>query len=81
RVVGPVGDDFGDDEIAVLADRGVQTADIERVAGGKTFFWKGVLTASNAIEPTTVTDMGPRLVDHLGSRRAERNPDPLALRV
>jgi sugar/nucleoside kinase (ribokinase family) len=42
RVVGPVGDDFGEAEIAVLEDRGVQTADIERVAGGKTFFWKGV---------------------------------------
>jgi sugar/nucleoside kinase (ribokinase family) len=42
RVVGPVGDDFGAAEIAVLEDRGVQTADIERVAGGKTFFWKGV---------------------------------------
>jgi sugar/nucleoside kinase (ribokinase family) len=42
RVVGPVGDDFGEAEIAVLEDRGVQTADIERVAGGQTFFWKGV---------------------------------------
>jgi sugar/nucleoside kinase (ribokinase family) len=42
RVVGPVGDDFGEAEIAVLEARGVQTADIERVAGGKTFFWKGV---------------------------------------
>ena len=41
RVVGPVGDDFGDDEIAILADRGVKTADIERVAGGQTFFWQG----------------------------------------
>ncbi len=42
RVVGPVGDDFGEAEIAVLEARGVQTADIERVTGGKTFFWKGV---------------------------------------
>ncbi len=42
RVVGPVGDDFGEAEIAVLEGRGVRTADIERVSGGKTFFWKGV---------------------------------------
>ncbi len=41
RVVGPVGDDFGPDELAVLHERGVQTDDIERVAGGRTFFWRG----------------------------------------
>ncbi len=42
RVVGPVGDDFGPDEIAVLEGRGVNTDDIEHVAGGETFFWRGV---------------------------------------
>src|SRR6185503_17440135 len=41
RVVGPVGDDFGEAEYAVLRDRGVNTDDIERVAGGDTFFWRG----------------------------------------
>ncbi len=42
RVVGPVGDDFGAAELAVLEARGVHTGDIEHVAGGRTFFWKGV---------------------------------------
>jgi sugar/nucleoside kinase (ribokinase family) len=41
RVVGPVGDDFGDDEYSVLHGRGVNTDDIERVEGGETFFWRG----------------------------------------
>ena len=41
RVVGPVGDDFGDEEIGVLRDRGVITEDIQRVEGGRTFFWRG----------------------------------------
>ncbi len=41
RVVGPVGDDFGDAELAVLATRGVDVSDVEHVPGGKTFFWKG----------------------------------------
>src|SRR5215207_800613 len=41
RVVGPVGDDFGEDEYAVLHERGVVTDDIERVEGGRTFFWRG----------------------------------------
>jgi sugar/nucleoside kinase (ribokinase family) len=40
RVVGPVGDDFGDAEFALLGERGVETDDIERVPGGKTFFWR-----------------------------------------
>ena len=41
RVVGPVGDDFGEEQLAVLEGRGVVTEDIERVEGGKTFFWQG----------------------------------------
>src|SRR5881275_2436221 len=41
RVVGPVGDDFGDDQYAVLRKREVNCDDIEHVEGGKTFFWKG----------------------------------------
>jgi sugar/nucleoside kinase (ribokinase family) len=41
RVVGPVGQDFGEQEVKVLEERGVITDDIERVAGGETFFWRG----------------------------------------
>src|SRR5438093_6334583 len=41
RVVGPVGDDFGEQEYTVLRERGVVTDDIERVEGGRTFFWRG----------------------------------------
>ena len=40
-VVGPVGDDFGDEEYAVLRARGIDTDDIEHVRGGQTFFWQG----------------------------------------
>jgi sugar/nucleoside kinase (ribokinase family) len=41
RVVGPVGDDFGEAELDVLRHRGVDVSDIEHVAGGETFFWSG----------------------------------------
>jgi sugar/nucleoside kinase (ribokinase family) len=41
HVVGPVGDDFGAEELGVLEKRGIATDDIERVEGGKTFFWRG----------------------------------------
>ncbi len=41
RVVGPVGEDFGEDQLQVLRERGVDVSDIERIPGGKTFFWQG----------------------------------------
>jgi sugar/nucleoside kinase (ribokinase family) len=41
HVVGPVGEDFGEEEMAILSTRGTNTDDVERVAGGKTFFWAG----------------------------------------
>jgi sugar/nucleoside kinase (ribokinase family) len=41
RVVGPVGEDFGEEQIAVLRAAKVDVSDIERVHGGKTFFWQG----------------------------------------
>jgi len=41
RVVGPVGDDFGDAEYEVLQRSGVNTDDVEHVSGGRTFFWRG----------------------------------------
>jgi sugar/nucleoside kinase (ribokinase family) len=41
RVVGPVGEDFGERELDVLRQRGIDTTDVERIAGGKTFFWRG----------------------------------------
>jgi sugar/nucleoside kinase (ribokinase family) len=41
RVVGPVGDDFGEEQYGVLRGRGVNTDDVEHVPGGRTFFWRG----------------------------------------
>jgi sugar/nucleoside kinase (ribokinase family) len=57
RVVGPVGDDFGAHELAVLHRRGVQTDDIEQIAGGKTFFWKGVYGWDLNDRETLATDL------------------------
>jgi sugar/nucleoside kinase (ribokinase family) len=57
HVVGPVGDDFGDDEYAVLRARNVNTDAIEHVAGGKTFFWSGVYGENMNTRETLVTDL------------------------
>jgi sugar/nucleoside kinase (ribokinase family) len=69
RVVGPVGDDFGDDEYEVLHNRGVNTEEIEHVEGGKTFFWSGnyqydLNTAhTNETELGVFGDFDPKLSD------------------
>ena len=57
RVVGPVGDDFGPAEYAVLHDRGVVTTASERVPGGKTFFWSGRYERDLNVRHTLQTDL------------------------
>ncbi len=41
RAVGVVGGDFGEEEWAVFKRHNINTDDVEIVADGKTFFWKG----------------------------------------
>jgi sugar/nucleoside kinase (ribokinase family) len=41
RVVGVVGEDFGDEELEVYAARGINADDLERVPGARSFFWSG----------------------------------------
>jgi sugar/nucleoside kinase (ribokinase family) len=75
RVVGPVGEDFGDEELAILDQRGVITDDIERVSGGETFFWRGHYEYDMNLAHTDDTqlnvfgDFDPKLSDP--SRRAQ----------
>jgi sugar/nucleoside kinase (ribokinase family) len=57
RVVGPVGDDFGEAEYAVLHNRGVITDDVEHVPGGKTFFWAGRYERDVNVRHTLQTDL------------------------
>jgi sugar/nucleoside kinase (ribokinase family) len=74
-VVGPVGDDFGEEEYAVLRERGVNTDDIEQVSGGKTFFWAGEYEWNLNVRHTLDTqlnvfaDFAPKLSE--ASRRAD----------
>lgn len=41
RVVGPVGGDFESSDLELLRTRGTRTDDVEIIADGKTFFWRG----------------------------------------
>ena len=70
RVVGPVGDDFGERELEVLRKRGVEVSDIERIEGGKTFFWRGEYGWDLNSRETLETQLGvfegfdPKLSEH-----------------
>lgn len=58
RPVGPVGDDFGEEHFAVLTERGVAVDDIERVAGGRSFFWRGRYEYDLNVAHTEDTQLG-----------------------
>jgi sugar/nucleoside kinase (ribokinase family) len=58
RPVGPVGDDFGPDEFAILERRGILTDDIERVPGGQSFFWRGRYEYDLNVAHTEDTQLG-----------------------
>jgi sugar/nucleoside kinase (ribokinase family) len=57
RVVGPVGDDFGEEEYAVLHSHGVNTDDVEHVEGGQTFFWAGEYEWNVSVRHTLDTQL------------------------
>ena len=75
RVVGPVGDDFGEEQLDVMRRRGVDVSDVERVAGGRTFFWQGEYGWDLNSRETLDTQLGvfegfaPKLSD--GSRSSD----------
>ncbi len=75
RVVGPVGEDFGEAELDVMRSRGVDVSDVERVEGGKTFFWKGEYGWDLNSRETLATELGvfegfqPKLSE--GSRESD----------
>jgi len=73
RVVGPVGDDFGDEEYAVLHGRNVITDDIEHVAGGKTFFWSGIYHENMNSRDTLETDLN--VFEHFDPKLSQASRD------
>ncbi|MBS1679221.1 MAG: sugar kinase [Actinobacteria bacterium] len=58
RPVGPVGDDFGGEQFELLEARGIATEDIERVAGGQSFFWRGHYDFDLNVAHTDDTQLG-----------------------
>jgi sugar/nucleoside kinase (ribokinase family) len=57
RIVGPVGDDFREEDLQLLRERGVDVGDVERVPGD-TFFWRGEYGPNLATRETLDTRLG-----------------------
>src|SRR5208283_2777513 len=57
KLVAVVGDDFAQEDFALLASRSIDLAGLERVPGGKTFFWSGVYSADMNDRTTLRTDL------------------------
>lgn len=79
QLVAIVGDDFGDDELAVFSGRHIDLTGLVRVAGGKTFHWSGEYGFDLNVAKTRDTqlnvfaDFKPQLPDNF------RSPDVLFL--
>jgi sugar/nucleoside kinase (ribokinase family) len=57
KLVAVVGDDFAREDVDLLASRNIDLAGLERVPGGKTFFWAGVYSADMNDRTTLRTDL------------------------
>jgi len=57
KIVAVVGDDFAQEDLDLLTSRNIDVSGIERVKGGKTFFWAGVYSADMNDRTTLRTDL------------------------
>src|SRR6476620_2569225 len=57
KIVAVVGEDFDKVDEGFLASRGIDLTGLERVPGGRTFFWQGVYSADMNDRTTLRTDL------------------------
>ncbi|HEV3196874.1 MAG TPA: PfkB family carbohydrate kinase [Bryobacteraceae bacterium] len=57
KIVAVVGDDFAEEDTDLLTSRNIDLAGMERVPGGKTFFWEGVYSDDMNDRITVRTDL------------------------
>jgi sugar/nucleoside kinase (ribokinase family) len=57
KIVAVVGDDFAQEDVDLLESRKIDLEGMERVAGGKTFFWAGIYSADMNDRTTLRTDL------------------------
>jgi sugar/nucleoside kinase (ribokinase family) len=75
QLVGVIGDDFPQAHVDLFKSRGIDTAGLQRVAGGKTFHWSGRYDYDMNVAHTLDTqlnvfgDFAPNLPDHYRDAR------------
>lgn len=57
KLIGVVGDDFGDDNLNILKSRGIDVEGVEIIEGGKSFFWSGKYHEDMNSRDTLVTEL------------------------
>src|SRR4051794_30788046 len=57
KIVAVVGDDFEQSDMDLLTEHNIDVTGIERVSGGKTFFWQGVYSQDMNDRETLRTDL------------------------
>ncbi len=57
KIVAVVGDDFAEEDTELLASRKIGLEGLERISGGKTFFWQGVYSNDMNDRTTVRTDL------------------------
>jgi sugar/nucleoside kinase (ribokinase family) len=73
KIVAVVGDDFAQEDVDLLTSRNIDLAGLERVPGGKTFFWAGKYSPDMNDRTTLRTDLNvfadfdPKLPDQYRS--------------
>ncbi|HYM62836.1 MAG TPA: PfkB family carbohydrate kinase [Thermoanaerobaculia bacterium] len=78
-LVAVVGDDFGDDELAVFHGRNINLDGLQRVAGAKTFFWSGEYGFDLNVAKTRDTQLNVFAEFRPQLRPEQRQPDLLFL--
>lgn len=57
KVVSIIGEDFGDDNLKILTDKGIDVDGIEIIQGGKSFFWSGKYHNDMNSRDTLITEL------------------------
>lgn len=57
KLVSVIGEDFGDENLAIIKDRGIDVSGVQVIRGGHTFFWSGKYHNDMNSRDTIATDL------------------------
>lgn len=78
-LIAVVGEDFGDDDMAIFRDRNINAQGVQRVSGAKTFYWSGEYGYDLNVAKTRETQLNVFADFHPTLNQDQRNTDVLFL--